>query len=51
MTTAATATAAATGIRAWAATRSPAWLSAPRLRAATVALLTVAVAMAAVGSG
>jgi hypothetical protein len=51
MATAATATAAATGIRAWAAARSPAWLTSRRLRALTVALIAVAFVAAAVGSG
>jgi hypothetical protein len=51
MATAATATAAATGVRAWAAARSPAWLTAHRLRALTVVLLAIAVAAAAIGSG
>jgi hypothetical protein len=51
MATAATATAAATGIRAWAAARGPAWLTAGRLRALTIALLTTAVVVAAVGAG
>jgi hypothetical protein len=51
MATAATATAAATGLRAWAAARGPGWLTAPRLRALTVALLAIAVAVAATGSG
>jgi hypothetical protein len=51
MATAATATAAATGVRAWAAARSPSWLTAARLRALTVALLAVAVTAAAIGSG
>jgi hypothetical protein len=50
MATAATATAAATGIRAWAAARAPAWLTPRRLRALTAALLTVAVVVAATGS-
>jgi hypothetical protein len=51
MATAATATAAATGVRAWAAARSPAWLSPRRLRGLTVALIVVAVTAAAIGSG
>jgi hypothetical protein len=51
MATAATATAAATGVRAWAAARSPAWLTAGRLRALTVALIAIAVTAAAIGSG
>ena len=51
MATAATATAAATGVRAWAAARSPDWLTAGRLRAVTVMLIAIAVMAAAVGSG
>jgi hypothetical protein len=51
MVTAASATAAATGLRAWAAARRPDWLTPARLRILTVALLTVAVAFAATGSG
>jgi hypothetical protein len=51
MATAATATAAATGVRAWAAARGPAWLTAPRLRVLTAALLAVAVAAAGIGIG
>jgi hypothetical protein len=51
MATAATATAAATGVRAWAAARSPAWLTAGRLQALTVVLIAIAVVAAAVGSG
>lgn len=51
MTTAATAATAATGLRAWAATRGPSWLTPPRLRVATITLLSIAVAVAAVGSG
>ncbi|HEV2873593.1 MAG TPA: hypothetical protein VGW14_00475 [Thermoleophilaceae bacterium] len=51
MATAATAGAAATGVRAWAAARSPAWLSAGRLRALTGALIAVAVAATAIGWG
>jgi hypothetical protein len=43
MATAATATAAATGLRAWAAAQRPAWLTEGRLKALTVALLSVAV--------
>jgi hypothetical protein len=41
--TAAVAVGAASGIRAWLALRSPAWLTAGRTRALTAALLTVAV--------
>lgn len=51
MATAATATAAATGVRAWAAARSPEWLTARRLRALTIALFAIALTAAAVGSG
>ena len=51
MATAATATAAATGVRAWAAARSPAWLTVGRLRALTGVLIAIAVVAAAVGSG
>jgi hypothetical protein len=51
MATAATATAAATGIRAWAAARSPSWLTARRRRVLTAALLATAVLAAAIGSG
>jgi hypothetical protein len=43
--------ATATGVRAWAAVASPAWLTAGRLRALTVALIALAVVAAAVGSG
>jgi hypothetical protein len=50
MTTAATATAAATGLRAWAAAHNAAWLTAGRLRALTVGLLATAVIVAALGS-
>jgi hypothetical protein len=48
MATAVTATAAATGLRAWAAARRPAWLTEPRLKALTVALLSVAVLAAGI---
>ena len=51
MATAATATAAATGVRAWAAAQSPAWLTPPRLRALTIALIAIAMTAAAVGVG
>lgn len=37
-----TATAGATGIRAWLATRSYAWLTPRRLKAITIGLITVA---------
>jgi hypothetical protein len=51
MATAATATAAAAGVRAWAAARSPSWLTAGRLRALTVGLIAVAVTAAGIGAG
>jgi hypothetical protein len=51
MATAATATAAASGVRAWAAARRPGWLTEPRLRALTIALIAIAVTAAAIGSG
>jgi hypothetical protein len=51
MATAATATAAATGVRAWAAARSPSWMTPARLKALTVALLAVAVVAAGIGAG
>ena len=51
MATAASATAAATGLRAWVAARAPAWMTPRRLRALTAALLTTAVVFAAVGAG
>jgi hypothetical protein len=50
MATAATATAAATGLRAWAAARSPSWLTAGRLKLLTGALLATAVLAAAIGT-
>jgi hypothetical protein len=50
MATAASATAAATGLRAWAAARRPGWLTDARLRFLTVALLAIAVVVAATGS-
>jgi hypothetical protein len=43
MAAAATAGATATGLRAWLAIRGPAWMTARRLRLATVAILVVAV--------
>jgi hypothetical protein len=43
MAAAATAGATATGLRAWLAIRGPAWMTARRLRLATVAILLVAV--------
>lgn len=49
MATATIAAGTATGLRAWAAARRPAWLSEGRLRALTATLLTLAVAVAGVG--
>jgi hypothetical protein len=43
MGTAMAAGAAATGMRAWLAVRSPRWLTPSRLKAATVAILTLGV--------
>jgi len=51
MATAVTAGAAATGVRAWLATRSYAWLTPTRLRRATGAVIVVAVAAAGTGFG
>ena len=51
MATAATATAAATGVRAWAAAHNPPWLTEGRLKALTVALLSVAVLAAGIWAG
>jgi hypothetical protein len=54
MAGAATAVGAASGVRAYLAARGPAWLTARRLRAVTVALATVAVVASATllsGSG
>jgi hypothetical protein len=50
MATAATAGAAATGVRCWLAARSPAWLTPLRLKRVTAALIAVAIAVTAVGS-
>jgi hypothetical protein len=50
MATAATAGAAATGIRSWLAIRSPDWLTPLRLKRITAALVALAVATTAVGS-
>jgi hypothetical protein len=50
MATAATATAAATGVRAWAAAARPSWLTPGRLRVLTAVLLAIAVTAAGVGS-
>lgn len=47
MASAMTAGTAATGIRAWAAARRPQWLTAGRLKALTVGLLSAAVILAA----
>jgi hypothetical protein len=49
MATAATATAAATGLRAWAAARSPSWLTTGRLKLLTGTLLGTAVLAAGIG--
>jgi hypothetical protein len=46
-----TATASATGVRAWLAQRNWRWLTPRRLRFATVALLVAALAVSAVGLG
>jgi hypothetical protein len=51
MATAVSAGAAATGVRAWLATRSYAWLTPTRLRRATGAVIVVAVAAAGTGFG
>jgi hypothetical protein len=51
MATAATATAAATGVRAWAAAHNPPWLTERRLKALTVALLSIAVLAAGIWAG
>jgi hypothetical protein len=51
MATATAAAAGATGVRAWLATRSWAWLTPSRLRAATVALVVTGVAVAGTLSG
>jgi hypothetical protein len=46
-----TATASATGIRAWLAQRRWSWLTPARLRFATTALLATALVVSAVGLG
>jgi hypothetical protein len=46
-----TATASATGIRAWIAQRNWKWLTPKRLRAVTVALLAAGLIVSAVGFG
>jgi hypothetical protein len=46
-----TATASATGVRAWLAQREWTWLTPKRLRLATVALLAAALVVSAVGFG
>jgi hypothetical protein len=46
-----TATASATGVRAWLAQREWTWLTPKRLRLATVALLAAALVISAVGFG
>jgi hypothetical protein len=51
MATAAVAVGAASGLRAWLAARQPAWLTARRLRAATIGLLAVALIAAGIGVG
>ncbi|MBA3437387.1 MAG: hypothetical protein H0U14_05255 [Thermoleophilaceae bacterium] len=51
MITAATATTAATGVRAWLAARGGAWLTPLRLRRLSAALIVVAVAATATLSG
>jgi hypothetical protein len=51
MATAATAGAAATGIRSWLAARSPHWLTPERLRRLTIGLVVAAVAATATLSG
>jgi hypothetical protein len=50
MATATVAVGAAGGLRAWAAARSPEWLTPPRLKALTGALFVAAVAAAGVAS-
>lgn len=51
MVAATTAGAAATGVRAWLATRGWAWLTPARLRRASAALIGLGIAAAAVGFG
>jgi len=51
MVTAATAGAAATGTRAWLATRGFAWLTPLRLRRVSAGLIALALAASAVGVG
>jgi hypothetical protein len=51
MATATVAAAGATGVRAWLGTRSWSWLTPSRLRAATLALVIVGVAVAGTLSG
>jgi hypothetical protein len=51
MATAATAAAGATGLRAWLSARGFAWVTPRRLRFITGALIAVAIAATAVGSG
>jgi len=51
MAAAATAGTAATGLRAWLASRGYTWMTPTRLRRATAAIVAVAVAFAATGSG
>jgi hypothetical protein len=49
--TAAATVGAASGIRAWLALRSPAWLTARRMRALTAGLLSIAVLAAGLSVG
>jgi hypothetical protein len=51
MATATVAAAGASGVRAWLATRSWAWLTPRRMRRATIALLAVALGVTATLSG
>jgi hypothetical protein len=51
MAAATTAAAGATGLRAWLATRGWSWLTPRRLRAATFAIIGVALVLAGTGSG
>jgi hypothetical protein len=46
-----TATASATGVRAWLASRRWSWLTPKRMRAATIGLLTAALIVSAVAFG
>lgn len=51
MATAATAVGSASGIRAWLRSRGGSWLTPPRMRFITVALLALAVIVSGVGLG